>query len=162
MFNYLYLIISSPPEVQSQSRRIQQSLLDSKGKTLEGNVVSRASYLKVTWCQVSTYFCCLLHHDPSSGKHALCPLTFSIRCLLLQRLAGSHKSLFRHSSYYTNPSLNIISKTKKSSLKVLGRSLMIGWRKNSWNPERVPTVVSFVSVRPSVSLYASYWSHFLS
>ena len=29
---------------------------------------------------------------------------------------------------------------------LLGRSLMIGWRKNSWNHERVPTVVTFVSV----------------
>ena len=29
---------------------------------------------------------------------------------------------------------------------LLGRSLMIGWRKNSWNPERVPTVVTFVCV----------------
>ena len=30
--------------------------------------------------------------------------------------------------------------------KILGRSLMIGWRKNSWNHERVPTVVTFVCV----------------
>ena len=29
---------------------------------------------------------------------------------------------------------------------VLGRSLMIGWRKNSWNPERVPTEVTCVCV----------------
>ena len=29
---------------------------------------------------------------------------------------------------------------------VLGRSLMIGWRKKSWNPERVPSVVTFVCV----------------
>ena len=29
---------------------------------------------------------------------------------------------------------------------ILGRSLMIGWRKNSWNPERVPSVVTFVCV----------------
>jgi len=36
---------------------------------------------------------------------------------------------------------------------LLGRSLMIGWRKKSWNPERVPTVVTLcvrVSVRVSV------------
>ena len=29
---------------------------------------------------------------------------------------------------------------------LLGRSLLIAWRKNSWNPERVPSVVTFVSV----------------
>ena len=34
----------------------------------------------------------------------------------------------------------------KISLKVLGRSLMIVWRINSWKPERVPTVVTFVCV----------------
>ena len=36
---------------------------------------------------------------------------------------------------------------------LLGRSLMIGWRKKSWNPERVPSVVTLcvrVSVRVSV------------
>ena len=33
--------------------------------------------------------------------------------------------------------------------ELLGRSLMIGWRKNSWNPERVPSVVT-LCVRPSV------------
>ena len=37
-----------------------------------------------------------------------------------------------------------------SWLLILGRSLMIGWRKNSWNPERVPSVFTFVCVRPSV------------
>ena len=51
---------------------------------------------------------------------------------------------------------------------LLGRSLMIGWRKNSWNPERVPTVVTFVSVMSvclfvclSVCLSAAYRSHLL-
>ena len=29
---------------------------------------------------------------------------------------------------------------------ILDRSLMIGWRKNSWNPERVSSVFTFVSV----------------
>ena len=33
------------------------------------------------------------------------------------------------------------------------RSLMIGWRKNSWNPERVPTIVTFVCVCLSVCMY---------
>ena len=37
-----------------------------------------------------------------------------------------------------------------NSLYLLDRSLMIGWRKNSWNPERVSSVFTFVSVRPSV------------
>ena len=32
----------------------------------------------------------------------------------------------------------------------LGRSLMIGWRKKSWNPERVPSVFTFVCVCLSV------------
>ena len=32
------------------------------------------------------------------------------------------------------------------TLLLLGRSLMIGWRKNSWKPERVPSVVTFVCV----------------
>ena len=35
---------------------------------------------------------------------------------------------------------------------VLGRSLMIGWRTNSWNPEGVSTVVAFVCVCLSVCL----------
>ena len=35
-------------------------------------------------------------------------------------------------------------------LLLLGWSLVIGWRKNSWNPERVPTVVTFVCVCLSV------------
>ena len=35
---------------------------------------------------------------------------------------------------------------------ILDRSLMIGWRKNSWNPKRVPTVVTFVSVCLQVCL----------
>ena len=39
------------------------------------------------------------------------------------------------------------------SVCVLGRSLMIGWRKNSWNPERVSSVFTFVSVRLSVCLF---------
>ena len=46
--------------------------------------------------------------------------------------------------------LVIISHNKLMTWQILGRSLMIGWRKNSWNPERVPTVVTFVSVCLSV------------
>ena len=46
-----------------------------------------------------------------------------------------------------------------------GRSMVIGWRKNSWNPERVPPVVTFDSVCPSVCLsvypLAGYRSHLL-
>ena len=38
------------------------------------------------------------------------------------------------------------------------KSLMIGWRKNSWNPERVPTIVTFVSVCP----FAGYMVHLLT
>ena len=34
----------------------------------------------------------------------------------------------------------------------MDRSLMIGWRKNSWNPERVSSVFTFVSVCLSVCL----------
>ena len=46
------------------------------------------------------------------------------------------------------------------SLHVLGRSLMIGWRENSWNPERVPSVFTFVSVCPFLRTRAtdhSFW-----
>ena len=46
-----------------------------------------------------------------------------------------------------------------------GRSMVIGWRKNSWNPERVPPVVSFECVCLSVCLsvypLAGYRSHLL-
>ena len=47
----------------------------------------------------------------------------------------------------------------------LGRSLMIGWRKKSWNPERVPSVFTLSvcpSVCPSVCLCAGYRSHILA
>ena len=42
----------------------------------------------------------------------------------------------------------------------LGRSLMIGWRKKSWNPERVPSVVT-LSVCVSVCLWTGYRAHLL-
>ena len=41
---------------------------------------------------------------------------------------------------------------------ILDRSLMIGWRKNSWNPERVSSVFIFVSV----CLHAGYRAHLLT
>ena len=41
---------------------------------------------------------------------------------------------------------------------LLGRSLMIGWGKNSWNPERVPSVVTFVCVCLSVCLSVRTWA----
>ena len=44
---------------------------------------------------------------------------------------------------------------------LLGRSLMIGWRKKSWNPERVPSVVT-LCVCLSVCLCAGYRSHLLA
>ena len=37
-------------------------------------------------------------------------------------------------------------KLNLENMHVLGRSLMIGWRKKSWNPERVPSVITFVCV----------------
>ena len=40
---------------------------------------------------------------------------------------------------------------------LLGRSLMIGWRKKSWNTERVPTVVTLC-----VRVCAAYMSHLLA
>jgi len=45
---------------------------------------------------------------------------------------------------------------------LLDRSLMIGWRKNSWNPERVSSVFTFVSVCVSVCVYADYRAHLLT
>ena len=42
------------------------------------------------------------------------------------------------------------------------RSLMIGWRKNSWNAERVPSVVTFVSVCLCVCPFAGCRAHFLA
>ena len=45
---------------------------------------------------------------------------------------------------------------------LLDRSLMIGWRTNSWNPERVSSVFTFVSVCVSVCLYAGYRAHLLT
>ena len=45
--------------------------------------------------------------------------------------------------------------------RFLGRSLMIGWRKKSWNPERVPTVVT-LSVCPSVCPSTTYRAHLLT
>ena len=63
-------------------------------------------------------------------------------------------------------------KMATSSLKVLesryffDRSLMIGWRKNSWNSERLSSVFTFVSVCLSVCLcvclYAGYRAHLLT
>ena len=47
-------------------------------------------------------------------------------------------------------------------LELLGRSLMIGWRKNSWNPERAPSVVTFVCVRLSVRPLAGCRTHCLA
>ena len=42
----------------------------------------------------------------------------------------------------------------------MGRSLMIGWRKKSWNPERVPTVVTLtVCVCVCVSVRARAAGH---
>ena len=49
-----------------------------------------------------------------------------------------------------NSSWQHLSLVVFKDIRVLGRSLMIGWRKNSWNPERVPSVVTFVSVCVSV------------
>ena len=45
---------------------------------------------------------------------------------------------------------------------LLGRSLMIGWRKKSWNPENVSSVFTFVSFCPSVCLSPSYRAHLLT
>ena len=48
---------------------------------------------------------------------------------------------------------------------LLGRSLMIGWRKKSWNPERVPSVVTLsvcLCVCVSVCLCAGYRAHLLT
>ena len=44
---------------------------------------------------------------------------------------------------------------------LLGRSLMIGWSIKSWNPERVPTVVT-LSVCPSVCPWTTYRAHLLT
>ena len=49
-----------------------------------------------------------------------------------------------------------------SLLLFFGRSLMIGWRKNSWNPERMPTVVTFVSVCLCVHFYYFLFSFLFS
>ena len=52
----------------------------------------------------------------------------------------------------THVYLYFIKLLKNYSMLILGRSLMTGWRKNSWNPERVPSVVTFVSVPLSVCI----------
>ncbi len=70
---------------------------------------------------------------------------------------------------------HILSKRPDRSIEIefnivvdtfLDRSLMIGWRKNSWNPERVSSVFTFVSVCLSVCLcvclYAGYRAHLLT
>ena len=47
-------------------------------------------------------------------------------------------------------SLHKINRRRLLKFVLLDRSLMIGWRENSWNPERVSSVFTFVSVRLSV------------
>ena len=43
----------------------------------------------------------------------------------------------------------------------LGRSLMTGWRKKSWNPERVPTVVTHFFVLRNFHFYTFYMHFFI-
>ena len=54
------------------------------------------------------------------------------------------------------------TQTRHHSVVFLNRSLMIGWRKNSWNPERVSSVFTFVSVCLSACMYAGYRAHLLA
>ena len=58
----------------------------------------------------------------------------------------------KHSNANVSMSINQV---RLVGIWLLDRSLMIGWRKNSWNPERVSSVFTFVSVCLSVCLRAT-------
>ena len=92
------------------------------------------------------------HSDPESfaGQPVVTPYRLS-----------SHGSVMCHGLWYVSwfgfivtetfflLSLSLDKHLRRMDM-ILVRSLMIGWRKKSWNTERVPTVVSFVCVCLSV------------
>ena len=70
-------------------------------------------------------------------------LTQCMVCLMIINVSMVHKIIAKHTTILEHRNINYLIFVNN---RILGRSLMIGWRKKSWNPERVPSVFTFVSV----------------
>ena len=82
-------------------------------------------------------------------------LLFSFALVRLQSIHSEH--IQSNQCHQETKSINIVLIVQYLLLfeelgRLLGRALIIGWRKNSWNPERVPSVVTFLCVCVSVCL----------
>ena len=95
---------------------------------------------------------------PSEGRPSMCGRG-ELHCHRSKSNSWSEKEL---KSLYSHLIAELtVWRLVNSYILILGRSLMIGWRKKSWNPERVPTVVT-LCVCPCVRPWAAYRSHLLA